>query len=477
MPLSIDIGACYSRCAFISEGSIKMVKDPLYDTPSFASSIYVNRHNQILFGQVADEQFAIELDPDRYQRGFKLYLGSRDRRTYLLQMSPEELLSRMIQNLKVEAERMFSHPSTSAFVAVPPQYDKYKRNLVQSAARKAGFNRVELLEEPVAVTIYHTWSTGVQSLVEGEIVLVYNLGATFDAALVWREQSRYNHFTLPGKPELCGGREFDSLIYEDLKNYCDPFLRDLLDFNSRSTEALRVRSRVRKDLRDLKHVLSERPEANILIEDGLPAASAVNYSLTQARFNSMIATKVQQTIKFCDQLVQRANVTWEHISQVILVGGSCRIPYISQEWMRLLGRRVVQAKNLDMAVCQGVALYGNERQPHLPELVDIVTPLVKTIKDIINLFRDDYPLVYPVMTYAQAIEYFVVARPDDERVVKGAMLRLPHPQGQTFVQVFLDRNNEVVYKDKKPYGRRLLVREFDTELREVFDTKELVLVE
>jgi molecular chaperone DnaK (HSP70) len=477
LPLSIDIGVCYSRAAFISEGSIEMVKDPLYGTPSFASSIYVNRQNHILFGEAADEQFAKELDPDRYQKGFKLFLGSRDRQTYLLQMSPEELLSRMIQNLKIEAERMASHRSASAFIAVPTQYDKNKRNLVQSAAREAGFNRVELFEEPIAVTIYHAWSTGVPSLVEGEIALVYNLGGTFDAALVRQERSGYKSFILKSKPEHSGGREFDRLMYEDLKNYCDPFLRNLLDLNNRSTEALRARFRVRKDLRHLKHVLSKGAEASILIEDGLPAASAVNYSLTQARFNSMIAPKVQQTIQFCDQLVHRANVRWERISRVILVGGSCRIPYVSEEWTRLPGRRVVRAENLDVAVCQGVAIYGNKRQAHIPELVDIVTPLVKSIKGIINLFLDDYSLAYPVMTYAQAIEYFVVARPDDERVVKGAMLRLPHPQGQTFVQVFLDRNNEVVYKNKKPYGRRLLVREFDTELREVFGNKELVLVE
>lgn len=96
----------------------------------------------------------------------------------------------------------------------------------------------------------------------------------------------------------------------------------------------------------------------------------------------------------------------------------------------------------------------------------------EALRDILRL-----PEVVPVMTYDEAIKYFISDRPNDPRIKKGALLRKRHPQGYHLVQVFLDKNNELVCDSgDRPYGRQLVVRELDEELRDTFDDKDLIIV-
>ncbi len=86
--------------------------------------------------------------------------------------------------------------------------------------------------------------------------------------------------------------------------------------------------------------------------------------------------------------------------------------------------------------------------------------------------------IIPVMTYEEAMQYFVTNRPSDPRVKKGGILRQPHPEGQFLAQLFLDGNNQIVYRhDGKPYGRYLVAKKLDEELEDTFDNKDLIIVE
>ncbi|HYO71810.1 MAG TPA: hypothetical protein VEU33_37610 [Archangium sp.] len=88
------------------------------------------------------------------------------------------------------------------------------------------------------------------------------------------------------------------------------------------------------------------------------------------------------------------------------------------------------------------------------------------------------PEIMEHLTYSQALSYFVEHRPQNQRIVKGAMLLQPHAQGRLLVQVFLDHSNELVCgQDGKPFGRRVVVRRLDEELLDTFGGKDLVIVE
>jgi hypothetical protein len=103
----------------------------------------------------------------------------------------------------------------------------------------------------------------------------------------------------------------------------------------------------------------------------------------------------------------------------------------------------------------------------------IISQFEEVLRDILRL-----PEVIPILTYESAIQYFVADRPTNSRVKKGAILHQSHPQGHQIVQVFLDtQNNLVLRADGKPYGRQLVARELDEELRDTFGDKDLIIVE
>ncbi|OZH52842.1 hypothetical protein AFK68_21700 [Hydrocoleum sp. CS-953] len=97
-----------------------------------------------------------------------------------------------------------------------------------------------------------------------------------------------------------------------------------------------------------------------------------------------------------------------------------------------------------------------------------------------NCFKDlgETREVIPIMTYEDAIKYFITDRPSDPRVKKGYILRQTHPQGQLLAQMFLDSNNEIIDRsDGKPYGRQLVTKKLDAELEDAFDNQDLIIVE
>lgn len=108
-----------------------------------------------------------------------------------------------------------------------------------------------------------------------------------------------------------------------------------------------------------------------------------------------------------------------------------------------------------------------------PEYNQLIDNIASWLSDLLKV-----PEVLPILTYEEAIKYFVTNRPTEKRAVKGAILLKKHPQGNHISQVFLDEKNQVVYQaDGKPYGRQLVTKQLDAELKETFDGKDLIIVE
>ena len=104
---------------------------------------------------------------------------------------------------------------------------------------------------------------------------------------------------------------------------------------------------------------------------------------------------------------------------------------------------------------------------------EIISQISEWLQDFLKMAE-----VIPIMTYEDAIQYFITSRPSDPRVQKGGILRQPHPQGQLLVQMFLDNNDQIVHRpDGKPYGRYLVAKELDEELQDTFGKQNLIIVE
>src|SRR5579859_1504655 len=361
MYLSIDVGACFSRACFVKDGVVKHVTDPISKSPDIPSSISLNHRREIFFGQQAEEDFARTLEPKRYQGSFKIYLESSNSDAYLGDLSPQQQMVRMIQFLKEQAEQLNYDPIRSAILEVPASYrfNKRRLDLMYQAASSSGFKDIKLLENPIAAAHYYQWTEPDRFPLQSRgMILVYSLGGTFDAALVWQQNGSLKFYSHT-KPPFLGGLAFDRLLIDDLKQKCSSTLKVLLDTKNQSKEALYVRFHVRKSLNHLKHDLSTEQESSIIIDTGPLKSFPERYTLTRTQFNKMIEGLVRQSIDHCQNMLQEANLQlrWQNISQILLVGGSCNIPYIRQQLQQITGVPVVLAANLELAACQGGAIY------------------------------------------------------------------------------------------------------------------------
>lgn len=351
MLLGIDFGTCNSSAALMLNGSLKLVKEPMKGGYSFPSSVYLTEQGEILVGIAADNNRLSDLS--RYRREFKRELGTNEPvqlgdRSFL----PEELVAEVLRKLKSESEKMLP-PGRGAIknvvITVPATYQQHKRSLMQKAAQAAGFSYVKLLEEPVAAATYYAH----QNLLKpGEIILVYDLGGgTFDATLIKKQGSTFQILATPMGLENCGGTDFDIEIYKNIKQCCSQALREQLEQKQPSAAKAVVSERCI----DIKHQLSEAEKASIHI----PILGQLEfYNLNRTQLNEMIAPYIDETIAVCDRLLQSAGIEWKQVSQVLLVGGSCRIPYVKQAVEQKLGHPPLLVDEPELAVCQGAAIYG-----------------------------------------------------------------------------------------------------------------------
>src|SRR5260370_4738791 len=171
MQLSIDIGTCFSKASFVSEGVVTLLKDSVSHAYIYPSSAYIDSQNKIWTGGKAENQLLS--DPLHYYRYFKADLGNSKPYARLgSNIYPETLISAMMWQLKGDAEQLLGYPLTKAVVAMPGYYkeEKRKNDLIQGAAKHVGFSQVELLEETIAVAAYYNAE---QYIADGEGVLVY----------------------------------------------------------------------------------------------------------------------------------------------------------------------------------------------------------------------------------------------------------------------------------------------------------------
>ena len=350
--LGIDFGTCYSSAALLLEGVPTPINAPLTPGYSLPSSVFITEKGEILVGQVAEHNR--QKNPQSYRREFKRDLGSPDPYTLgNVFMLPEELITEVLKKLKGEAEKVAQGRGekslTDALITVPATYSSYKRNLMQEAGVKAGFSQIQLLEEPVAAAIYYSHHAQIN---DEDIILVYDLGGgTFDVTLMQKQGDKYQVLGMPKGLPHCGGTDFDHLIYQRLKNSCSAELRQQLE----PKEAWLARAIVGDLCRELKHQLSEQSEASIYIPMGLGNVEA--FELTRDAFNEMISPLIEEALDCCDQLVRSAGKEWQQVNQILLVGGSSRIPYVKEAIEKRFKISPFLVDKPELAVCLGAAIY------------------------------------------------------------------------------------------------------------------------
>jgi molecular chaperone DnaK (HSP70) len=374
MLIAIDFGTSNSSAALMVNGNVTLVKEPLKQGYSYPSSVYVSEAGEILVGQAAENNRSRDIT--RYRREFKRTLGNDE--PYLIgdrTLSSEDLVTAVLRKLKQDGDRTIESYNcgkiTDAVITIPATYREYKRKLMVSAGIAAGFSSVQLLPEPVAAAIYYT-DRHQDILTGGEIILVYDLGGgTFDATLIQKEGSSFQILSEPMGLEQCGGTDFDRGIYQYVHECSSDSLRKKLSHK----EEWRARSIVGDLCVQAKHQLSETGETTIDIPLGIDRVES--YQLTRQELETRIAPLIDDTIEVCDRAIVSAGITWNDVAQVLMVGGSCRIPYVRKAIKSRLGHSPLLVDEPELAVCQGGAIYA--RLQSQKSSVTIPTPESKSI--------------------------------------------------------------------------------------------------
>jgi len=265
----------------------------------------------------------------------KLTLGDKT-------FTPPEISAHILRKLKLDAEAALGVPVTQAVITVPAYFNDAQRQATKDAGRIAGLEVLRLVNEPTAAALAY----GLDKRKEG-IVAVYDFGGgTFDISILRLRDGIFEVLATNGDTHL-GGDDLDHLLLEiALEDIRSEWGQDL----STKSDAVQL---LRRAVIEAKEQLSFAPAATI---DLVYGERQYQRSLTREAFDKIAAPVIERTLVPCRQCIADAKVSVEEINEVVLVGGSTRIPLVRSSVERLFRKRPHIELNPDEVVALGAAV-------------------------------------------------------------------------------------------------------------------------
>ena len=370
--VGIDLGTTNSVVAVLEGGEPKVIANAegARTTPSVVA---VNKNGDSLIGDIAKRQAVMNVK--NTVSSVKRHMGT-DWTTELggKTMTAPEISARILQKLKHDAEDYLNEKVTDAVITVPAYYNDAERQATKDAGEIAGLNVLRIINEPTAAALAY----GLERGKEDELILVFDLGGgTFDVSLleVGKDEDDFSTIQVratSGDNKL-GGDDWDQRIVDHLIKAVKD--KDGVDL-SKDTTALQ---RLREAAEQAKKELSSASSTNISLQYLSMSQEGpihLDESLTRAKFEDLTSDLLERTKKPFEQVIKDAGVTVKDIDHVVLVGGSTRMPAVSEAVEKLAGREPNKGVNPDEVVAIGAAVQAGvlkgERKDVL--LID-VTPL------------------------------------------------------------------------------------------------------
>ena len=260
--------------------------------------------------------------------------------------NPPEISALILRQLKRNAERFFGAPVTQAVITVPAYFNDAQRQATKDAGRIAGLNVLRLVNEPTAASLAY----GLDKKKNG-IIVVYDLGGgTFDISILKLHDGIFEVIATNGDTHL-GGDDIDNLL---IAIALDDIRGDLgLDLR-RDGEAV---ARIRKGVIEAKIALSSQDSVKLDVD--LPGGKKYQREISREVFEEMIQPIIDRTVGPCKQALKDAGMKPEQIDEVVLVGGSTRIPKVRRLVEDLFARKPHTDLNPDEVVALGAAVQAN----------------------------------------------------------------------------------------------------------------------
>jgi molecular chaperone DnaK len=374
--VGIDLGTTNSLVAYMQGDSPVVIpgEDGLNLVPSVvALTLGENGNNQIVVGNGA-RRYLIET-PERAVYSIKRLMGrgaediQDELKLFPFQLAedlqqgevlrikigertytPPEISALVLRQLKRNAERFFGAPVTQAVITVPAYFNDAQRQATKDAGRIAGLNVLRLVNEPTAASLAY----GLDKKKNG-IVVVYDLGGgTFDISILKLHDGIFEVISTNGDTHL-GGDDIDNLL---IAIALDDIRGDLgVDFGNEVRRSGEAVARIRKAVIEAKIALSSQRSAKLDVE--LPGGKKYQREISLEMFEQMIQPILERTVGPCKQALKDAGLKLEQIDEVVLVGGSTRIPKVRRLVQDLFGRVPHTDLNPDEVVALGAAVQAH----------------------------------------------------------------------------------------------------------------------
>jgi Fe-S protein assembly chaperone HscA len=265
-----------------------------------------------------------------------------------LTMTPPEISAYILQQLKRNAERFFGAPVTKAVITVPAYFNDAQRQATKDAGRIAGLEVLRLVNEPTAAALAY----GLDKRRDG-IIAVYDFGGgTFDVSILKLHEGIFEVIATGGDTHL-GGDDIDNLL---IAIALDDIAGDLSADVRANAEAVQA---IRKAVIDAKIKLSDSEAATLDV--ALPNGLQYRREITRAQFEQIVAGVIARTAAPCKQALKDAGLSADRIDEVVMVGGSTRIPAVRAMVTELFGleargKKLHTELNPDEVVALGAAV-------------------------------------------------------------------------------------------------------------------------
>jgi molecular chaperone DnaK len=366
--VGIDLGTTNSLVAYMAESGPEVIRDSEGNALVPSIVYYDTRERRLLVGEEARERLITEprkaiysvkrfmgkgssdVQEDLALVPFEIAPGSQQVIRFQMgdrQFTPPEISAFVLRELKERASNFFGEEVTQAVITVPAYFNDAQRQATKDAGHLAGLNVLRIVNEPTAASLAY----GIDKRDEA-LIAVYDLGGgTFDISILRLREGIFEVLATNGDTHL-GGDDIDNrligLVLDEIKTQSGKDLgRDHAAFQA-----------IRKAVIALKHDLSESDRAEVTLD---LAESGVAYrrEITRDEFEHLIAGLVEQTLGPCKQALKDADLDPSQIDEVVMVGGSTRIPLVRRRVEELFKRRPHIELNPDEVVALGAAIQAD----------------------------------------------------------------------------------------------------------------------
>ena len=349
--VGVDLGTTFSAIAHVNDhGQPEII--PNAESDRITPSVILFEDDLITVGKIAKQN--TRAVPEQIVEFAKREMG-KSKSTFFRTFkgkdySPEELSALILRKLKQDAEAYLNTEITDAVITVPAYFHDAEREATRNAGKIAGFNVLQILNEPTAAALAY----GIDQLGTDQNVFVFDLGGgTFDVTIMNISESTIQMLATNGDHKL-GGKDWDDKIITYVAEMFE------IEHGENPLQDLHAYQDLQLSAVGAKESLSKRQKVSIVCGYN---GKTTYVELTREKFKTLTDVLLEKCRTLCDVVLAEADMTWENIDTVVLVGGATRMLVVQEMITNISGKEInLHQVNPDEAVAIGAAIQGTLHQ-------------------------------------------------------------------------------------------------------------------